>query len=54
MVGPNYQKTSFRVPAVWGEQSEKTSGRMVTLAGWWRHLNDPVFECAHERCNFWK
>ncbi|OLL55931.1 efflux transporter outer membrane subunit [Bartonella henselae] len=42
MVGPNYQKTSFRVPAVWGEQSEKTSGRMVTLAGWWRHLNDPV------------
>ncbi|WP_019221086.1 efflux transporter outer membrane subunit [Bartonella senegalensis] len=42
MVGPNYQKTSFRVPAVWGEQSEKASGRAVTLAGWWRHLNDPV------------
>ncbi|KEC55934.1 efflux transporter outer membrane subunit [Bartonella koehlerae] len=42
MVGPNYQKTSFRVPAVWGEQSEKTSGHAVALAGWWRHLNDPI------------
>ncbi|WP_156851154.1 efflux transporter outer membrane subunit [Bartonella refiksaydamii] len=42
MVGPNYHKTSFRVPAVWGETSAKTSGRMGVLAGWWRRLNDPV------------
>ncbi|EJF97703.1 efflux transporter outer membrane subunit [Bartonella taylorii] len=42
MVGPNYHKTTFRVPAVWGEQSAQTSGRADVLAGWWRRLNDPV------------
>ncbi|WP_375606599.1 MULTISPECIES: efflux transporter outer membrane subunit [unclassified Bartonella] len=44
MVGPNYQKTSFRVPAVWGEKSAQTAGQPVALAGWWRHLNDPVLD----------
>ncbi|WP_375665005.1 efflux transporter outer membrane subunit [Bartonella sp. CL162QHHD] len=44
MVGPNYQKTSFRVPAVWGEKSAQTAGQSVALAGWWRHLNDPVLD----------
>ncbi|WP_330168303.1 efflux transporter outer membrane subunit [Bartonella grahamii] len=44
MVGPNYQKTSFRVPAVWGEKSEQTAGRPVALAGWWRRLNDPILD----------
>lgn len=42
MVGPNYRKTSFRVPENWGQQSTETSRRTVTLAGWWRRLNDPV------------
>ncbi|MET3589166.1 NodT family efflux transporter outer membrane factor (OMF) lipoprotein [Bartonella silvatica] len=42
MVGPNYKKTFFRVPVVWGEQSAKTSERPVVLAGWWRGFNDPV------------
>ncbi|WP_019219386.1 efflux transporter outer membrane subunit [Bartonella florencae] len=42
MVGPNYQKTSFRVPAHWGQQSAQTAGHAVTIAGWWRSLNDPV------------
>ncbi|WP_273720605.1 MULTISPECIES: efflux transporter outer membrane subunit [unclassified Bartonella] len=42
MVGPNYRKTSFRVPENWGQQSGQISGRTVTLAGWWRRLNDPV------------
>ncbi|GAA5095958.1 efflux transporter outer membrane subunit [Bartonella acomydis] len=42
MVGPNYQKTSFRVPAQWGQQSAQTTGRAVKIAGWWRHLNDPI------------
>ncbi|WP_375621031.1 MULTISPECIES: efflux transporter outer membrane subunit [unclassified Bartonella] len=44
MVGPNYQKTSFRVPAVWGEKSAQTAGQPIALAGWWRHLNDPVLD----------
>ncbi|WP_375706917.1 efflux transporter outer membrane subunit [Bartonella sp. AA126HLJHH] len=44
MVGPNYQKTSFRVPAVWGEKSAQTVGQPIALAGWWRHLNDPVLD----------
>ncbi len=44
MVGPNYQKTSFRVPAVWGEKSAQTARQPVALAGWWRHLNDPVLD----------
>ncbi|WP_455479311.1 efflux transporter outer membrane subunit [Bartonella sp. B23] len=44
MVGPNYQKTSFRVPAVWGEKSAQIVGQPVALAGWWRHLNDPVLD----------
>ncbi|WP_273787640.1 efflux transporter outer membrane subunit [Bartonella grahamii] len=44
MVGPNYQKTSFRVPAVWGEKSAQTAGQPVALAGWWRRLNDPVLD----------
>ncbi|WP_375705778.1 efflux transporter outer membrane subunit [Bartonella sp. AA2SXKL] len=44
MVGPNYQKTSFRVPAVWGEKSAQTTRQPVALAGWWRHLNDPVLD----------
>ncbi|WP_375670984.1 efflux transporter outer membrane subunit [Bartonella sp. CL434QHHD] len=44
MVGPNYQKTSFRVPAVWGEKSAQTAGQSIALAGWWRHLNDPVLD----------
>ncbi|WP_375615775.1 efflux transporter outer membrane subunit [Bartonella sp. AP58NXGY] len=44
MVGPNYQKTSFRVPAAWGEKSAQTAGQPVVLAGWWRHLNDPVLD----------
>ncbi|GAA5107369.1 efflux transporter outer membrane subunit [Bartonella jaculi] len=42
MVGPNYQKTSFHVPVVWGQKSTQISGDSVTLAGWWRRLNDPV------------
>ncbi|EJF74706.1 efflux transporter outer membrane subunit [Bartonella alsatica] len=42
MVGPNYQKTSFRVPANWGQQTAQTTGRADALAGWWRRLNDPV------------
>ncbi|VEJ44488.1 efflux transporter outer membrane subunit [Bartonella vinsonii] len=42
MVGPNYKKTFFRVPTSWGEQTAQTAGRSVALAGWWRHLNDPV------------
>ncbi|UTO28291.1 efflux transporter outer membrane subunit [Bartonella harrusi] len=42
MVGPNYLKTSFQVPKSWGQQSTKISQRSVVLAGWWRHLNDPV------------
>ncbi|WP_455465969.1 efflux transporter outer membrane subunit [Bartonella sp. B39] len=44
MVGPNYQKTSFRVPAVWGEKSAQNAGQPVALAGWWRRLNDPVLD----------
>ncbi|WP_375640645.1 MULTISPECIES: efflux transporter outer membrane subunit [unclassified Bartonella] len=44
MVGPNYQKTSFRVPAVWGEKSAQTAGQPIALAGWWRYLNDPVLD----------
>ncbi|WP_375624390.1 MULTISPECIES: efflux transporter outer membrane subunit [unclassified Bartonella] len=44
MVGPNYQKTSFRVPEVWGQKSAQTSGQPVALAGWWRRLNDPVLD----------
>ncbi|WP_336293880.1 efflux transporter outer membrane subunit [Bartonella sp. CB169] len=42
MVGPNYNKTYFRVPSVWGQQSEQTFGRQIELAGWWRRLNDPI------------
>lgn len=42
VVGPNYRKTSFRVPENWGHQSTQTAGRAVTIAGWWRRLNDPV------------
>ncbi|EJF84452.1 efflux transporter outer membrane subunit [Candidatus Bartonella washoeensis] len=42
MVGPNYLKTSFQVPAIWGQQSAQTPGHPVALAGWWRRLNDPV------------
>ncbi|WP_074381502.1 efflux transporter outer membrane subunit [Bartonella doshiae] len=42
MVGPNYKKTFFKVPSVWGQQSEQTSKYPVVLAGWWRSLKDPV------------
>ncbi|WP_039760698.1 efflux transporter outer membrane subunit [Bartonella queenslandensis] len=42
MVGPNYHKTSFSVPARWGQQSAQISGHSIALAGWWRSLNDPV------------
>ncbi|WP_142416716.1 efflux transporter outer membrane subunit [Bartonella massiliensis] len=42
MVGPNYHKTSFSVPARWGQQSAQISGHSIALAGWWRRLNDPV------------
>ncbi|WP_317993934.1 efflux transporter outer membrane subunit [Bartonella gliris] len=42
MVGPNYHKTSFRVPLSWGQKSAQTSGHPVALAGWWRRLDDPV------------
>ncbi|MBB4075766.1 NodT family efflux transporter outer membrane factor (OMF) lipoprotein [Bartonella fuyuanensis] len=42
MVGPNYHKTFFRVPAQWGQKSEQISDRSITLAGWWRWLNDPI------------
>ncbi|WP_455481875.1 efflux transporter outer membrane subunit [Bartonella sp. B35(2025)] len=42
MVGPNYQKTSFDVPPVWGQQSEQVSKHQVVLAGWWRSFNDPI------------
>ncbi|MBX4335884.1 efflux transporter outer membrane subunit [Bartonella raoultii] len=44
MVGPNYQKTFFRVPKKWGQQSTQTSGHPIALAGWWRHFNDPVLD----------
>ncbi|WP_019222908.1 efflux transporter outer membrane subunit [Bartonella rattaustraliani] len=42
MVGPNYKKTFFKVPSVWGEQTDQTDGKPMTLAGWWRRLDDPV------------
>ncbi|WP_375608600.1 MULTISPECIES: efflux transporter outer membrane subunit [unclassified Bartonella] len=42
MVGPNYHKTSFRVPAQWGQKFAQISGHSIALAGWWRRLNDPV------------
>ncbi|WP_455480627.1 efflux transporter outer membrane subunit [Bartonella sp. B12(2025)] len=42
MVGPNYHKTSFRVPLVWGQQSAQMLEHSVELAGWWRRLNDPI------------
>ncbi|WP_455477916.1 efflux transporter outer membrane subunit [Bartonella sp. B10] len=42
MVGPDYRKTSFNVPQVWGQQSKQMSKHPVVLAGWWRSLNDPI------------
>ncbi|AFR26838.1 hypothetical protein RM11_1140 [Bartonella quintana RM-11] len=42
MVGPNYHKTFFRVPAVWGQKSAQIAEHPVALAGWWRRLDDPV------------
>ncbi|MBB5074236.1 NodT family efflux transporter outer membrane factor (OMF) lipoprotein [Bartonella callosciuri] len=42
MVGPNYHKTSFKVPSVWGQKTGQTSEQPIVLAGWWRSLNDPV------------
>ncbi|ENN90331.1 efflux transporter outer membrane subunit [Bartonella bovis] len=41
-VGPDYHKTSFSVPAIWGRQSAQISEHPVTLAGWWRRFNDPI------------
>ncbi|WP_332065802.1 efflux transporter outer membrane subunit [Bartonella sp. CB189] len=44
-VGPDYHKTSFRVPASWGQQSlssSQTPKHSVVLAEWWRRLNDPI------------
>ncbi|WP_336276673.1 efflux transporter outer membrane subunit [Bartonella sp. CB178] len=42
VVGPNYRKTSFKVPAVWGRQPTQVFGRPAALAGWWKRLDDPV------------
>lgn len=42
MVGPNYKRTFFKVPSVWGQQTAQTNGQPVALAGWWRRLDDPV------------
>ncbi|WP_336278584.1 efflux transporter outer membrane subunit [Bartonella sp. CB175] len=41
-VGPDYHKTSFRVPGTWGQKSARTSPHSVVLAEWWRCLNDPI------------
>lgn len=42
MVGPNYHKTFFSVPSKWGQRSAQISQHSISLAGWWRQLNDPV------------
>ncbi|WP_455476945.1 efflux transporter outer membrane subunit [Bartonella sp. B41] len=40
LVGPDYRKTYFDVPSVWGQQSSHISGHPVKLARWWQSLND--------------
>ncbi|MCL6229149.1 efflux transporter outer membrane subunit [Bartonella bilalgolemii] len=45
VVGPDYRKTSFSVPAIWGQHSSaQISEHPVALAGWWRNFNDPVLD----------
>ncbi|AQX28511.1 MULTISPECIES: efflux transporter outer membrane subunit [unclassified Bartonella] len=45
VVGPDYRKTSFSVPAIWGQHfSAQTSKHPVAFAGWWRNFNDLILD----------
>nr|CBI79944.1 putative outer membrane protein [Bartonella sp. AR 15-3] len=45
VVGPDYRKTSFSVPTLWGQHSSaQISEHPAALAGWWRNFNDPVLD----------
>lgn len=44
LVGSNYKKAIFSVPADWGQHSAQISKDSVATVRWWRRLNDPVLD----------
>ncbi|WP_297326956.1 efflux transporter outer membrane subunit [uncultured Bartonella sp.] len=44
LVGPDYQKTVFKLDSMWSSHSRETPSEPPELAGWWHRLNDPLLD----------